>query len=67
MAPGSLAWVTASNHFGDMKNPPLGADFFCLQYELLTRFGFEDVGTKVVVVHLLQLKVGDVHWPCFFL
>jgi opacity protein-like surface antigen len=27
LAPGSLAWVTASNHFGDMKNPPLGADF----------------------------------------
>ncbi|HBW8324293.1 TPA: hypothetical protein MFN45_001995 [Klebsiella pneumoniae] len=29
-APGLLAWVTASNHSGDMKNPPLGADFFCL-------------------------------------
>lgn len=31
LAPGSLAWVTASNHFGDTKNPPLGADFFCAQ------------------------------------
>ncbi|CDL45993.1 hypothetical protein [Klebsiella pneumoniae ISC21] len=25
-----LAWVTASNHSGDIKNPPFGADFFCL-------------------------------------
>lgn len=23
--------VTASNHFGDIKNPPLGADFFCFK------------------------------------
>jgi hypothetical protein len=29
-APGLLAWVTASNHSGDIKNPPPGADFFCL-------------------------------------
>ncbi|POT58019.1 hypothetical protein C3432_08845 [Citrobacter amalonaticus] len=31
LAPGSRVLVTASNHFGDMKNPPYGADFFCLK------------------------------------
>ncbi|PKA28656.1 hypothetical protein CWR41_01395 [Cedecea lapagei] len=29
LAPGSQAWVTASNHFGEpVKNPPNVADFF---------------------------------------
>lgn len=39
--------VTASNHFGDIKNPPLGADFFVL------RFRVENIGSEMVVIHLL--------------
>lgn len=62
---GSLAWVTASNHFGDTKNPPLGADFLCAT-QRLTRFGLKDVGTQMVVVHLLQFEVGDIHRASLF-
>ena len=47
VAPGLPVLVTASNHFGDIKNPPLGADFFVL------RFRVENIGSEMVVIHLL--------------
>ncbi|RLP20472.1 hypothetical protein D9D10_10045 [Raoultella ornithinolytica] len=65
MAPGSLALVTASNRFGDIKNPPHWGGFFCLQPATFARVcrrrfpaagllvGREQIATQVGIVYFL--------------